>query len=408
MMPRLTILITLFAFLVFACASNPTGKKKERTPVDSTFSFKAISPKEVAYYNEEIKPLYSKYLLTKGFNGSILVAKNGEIVFEDYHGLINFQTKDSITPNTPFHLASISKTFTGMVILRLMEQGKLKLDDNIQKYFPAFPYQGITIKNLLTHRSGLPNYIHLMDERGISEVIKIKNKRGKIVRVRRTVKTIASKQGCINNEDVLQFLIDKKPPVSSRPDQAYNYCNTNFVLLALIVEKITNMPFPKYMKDSVFTPLGMTHSFIFNINEKEKYLPSYKNSRVAYGIEKLDCVYGDKNVYSTVRDMFQWDKALYEGTFVSLKTLNMAFQPYSNERRSTHNYGLAWHLLVYPNETVVYHNGWWHGNNTVFTRLIKDTATLIVLGNRFNKSIYGSKQITTVFTHSIDTAKMEE
>ena len=104
-------------------------------------------------------------ILQKGFNGAILVAKNGQVLFEQYKGYSNFITKDTINEHTPFHLASISKTFTGMAILKLWEEGKVSLDDTLQKYFPQFPYHGITIRMLLSHRSGLPNYLYFMDSR---------------------------------------------------------------------------------------------------------------------------------------------------------------------------------------------------------------------------------------------------
>ena len=212
----------------------------------------------------------------------------------------------------------------------------------------------------------------------------------------------------LSNADVVKYMVANNIRMEGRPDHSFNYCNTNYILLAMIVEKVTGMYFPTYMKDSLFTPLGMTHSFIFNIQDTAKYVPSYEHNNRPFMLEKFDCIYGDKNVYSTVRDMLQWDKSLYAGTFVSKATLEMAFKPYSNERKSMHNYGLGWRLLVKPDETIVYHNGWWHGNNTVFTRLIKDTATLIVLGNKFNRIIYKSKEITSVFSTAADSLHDEE
>ena len=105
--------------------------------------------------------------------------QTGEIVFEDYHGYINLKTKEPITPNSTFHIASVSKTFTAAVILKLMEEGKLTLEDNVEKYLPGFPYNGITIKDLLSHRSGLPKYDHFMDGT-ISTVVMVKNRKGKM------------------------------------------------------------------------------------------------------------------------------------------------------------------------------------------------------------------------------------
>jgi CubicO group peptidase (beta-lactamase class C family) len=152
----------------------------------------------------------------------------------------------------------------------------------------------------------------------------------------------------------------------------------------------------------------MSHTFIFNAKNKDKYLPSYNAQMQPYELEKYDCIYGDKNVYSTARDLLLWDKALTEGTFLSPNTLQMAYEPKSPLTNSYHNYGLGWRMLIKPNEgKLIYHNGWWHGNNTVFTRLITDTATIIILGNRFNKTIYKGKELASIFTGKEDTTTLQ-
>ena len=401
------LMITTFISLLFLSCNSHHAAPPKQTKMDSPYIFPSLSDKSKAYYNDEILDKYTKILLKNNFNGSILVAKNGEIVFEDYKGTYNFKTKEPITETTPFHLASISKTFTAMTILHLYDEGKLSLDDKVNKWVDNFPYDNITIKNLLTHRSGLANYVHFMDETKV-EVTRHRNKNGKMVRTTRVIGHTPRINTLLSNADVVKYMVANNIRMEGRPDHSFNYCNTNYILLAMIVEKVTGMYFPTYMKDSLFTPLGMTHSFIFNIQDTAKYVPSYEHNNRPFMLEKFDCIYGDKNVYSTVRDMLQWDKSLYAGTFVSKATLEMAFKPYSNERKSMHNYGLGWRLLVKPDETIVYHNGWWHGNNTVFTRLIKDTATLIVLGNKFNRIIYKSKEITSVFSTAADSLHDEE
>ncbi|HAK12144.1 MAG TPA: serine hydrolase, partial [Chitinophagaceae bacterium] len=105
-------------------------------------------------------------------------------------------------------------------------------------------------------------------------------------------------------------MAEKKPAIQSRPDTRFQYCNTNYVMLALLVEKITGQSFPQYMKDSVFTPLGMKNSFVFSKADTGRYIPSYMYNNRVYGIERLDCTYGDKNIYSTPREMLIWDKVL--------------------------------------------------------------------------------------------------
>ena len=382
----------LYSFLVIILASAGSCKSSaEKTSFaklqaasspQPDFFFRKLAPEEEAYYAQAARDFYNTHLGKTAFNGAILVAKNGQVLLEDYRGIADFRNGDSITPNTPFHLASISKTFTGMEVLRLWEQGRLTLNDTLQTYFPQLPYKGITVRMLLDHRSGLPNYLYFMDD-------------------------LWDKKQKATNEDVLNVMINSKPPAEALPDHSYHYSNTNFVLLALIVERITHQPFPQFMKDSVFTPLGMNSTFIFSINDTMNYVPTYAGNR-PYPMDHLDCTYGDKNAYSTVRDLLQWDKALYEHTFITRTSLDSAFLPRSNERSSMHNYGLAWHLYFNNRDTVIYHNGKWHGSNTAFTRLVQDTATIIVLGNKFNRAIYQAREMSAIFTGRKDTVDLKE
>lgn len=363
------------AFL-FACKQHEENAMRASAHAAGGFNYRKLSPDETAFYKAAIDRMYDSILKRHNFNGSILVAKNGEILLEDYQGYSNFTNKESITPSTAFHLASVSKTFTGMAIMKLWEDNKLNLDDSLQTFFPGFPYSGITVRMLLSHRSGLPNYVYFMTQDPVWR------------------KKIAT------NNDMLQFMIDKKPALYGYPDRGFHYCNTNFALLALIVEKVSGQTFPEYMKNTIFTPLGMTHTFIFSKKDSADYQPSYQPNNRPFPLEPIDCIYGDKNVYSTVRDMFLWDQAIYNNKVVSQATYAEATKPYSLERPSMHNYGLGWRLMMLPNSKIIYHNGWWHGNNTVFTRLINDTATIIILSNRFNKAIYSGMKIGTVFTNS--------
>ncbi|MBS1731135.1 MAG: beta-lactamase family protein [Bacteroidetes bacterium] len=381
--PILAILIALF---IYSSCKESDGKtaafqKDSLLLHKPDFAFRKLSAKEVAYWNELVDSYYTKNL-APGFNGSILVAKNGDVVFEKYLGYINFETKESITENTPFHLASISKTFTGMAILKMVEEGRLGLDDPITKFFPQLSYKGVTVHMLLDHRSGLPNYLDFMD-------------------------SAWDKKRKATNEDVLQFMIDHKPPIQAPPNRVFHYCNTNFMLLALILEKITAQPYPVFMRDSVFLPLGMKHTYVFSIKDTLSYVPTYLGNK-SFPMDYLDCTYGDKNIYSTVNDLLLWDKSLYQHTFINKPLLDMAFTPQSHEVKTMHNYGLGWRLFNNQNENLIYHNGKWHGSNTVFTRVYEDTATIIILGNKFNRNIYKGKDIANLFTGKKDELNLAE
>jgi CubicO group peptidase (beta-lactamase class C family) len=398
-------LFLVFNFLICACGTSQASKYMD----NPNFTKVGLSVTDKEKLKAEVKAKYELLLGKKGFSGEIVVAKNGEIIFEDYQGYSDFGSKTAMSPETSIHLASISKTFTGMAALKLWEQHKLDLKAPVTKYVPNFPYTEVTIEQLLSHRSGLPDYTVFMESHKYM-MTQVKNKKGRWVKKIQLIKSETPfKQGIYNNQDVLDFMVSKKPAPQSNPDRVFKYCNTNFVLLALIIEKITGQEFPTYMAENIFKPLKMDNTYIFSAKTIDKYTPSYNARKVPYRIEKFDCIYGDKNVYSTARDMLLWDKALTEGKFLAPATLEMAYQPQSPINKYYHNYGLGWRILTKPNEEkLIYHNGWWHGNNTVFTRLINESATIIILGNKFNKSIYKGKEIASVFTGKVDTTSLVE
>lgn len=357
--------IVLFIFLGCSYSSQKSSPPKKAVAYYPSTP-KGLPEEEFQHYNNLAKDHFEKSLVNRGFNGQILIAKNGTVVYEKAVGFADFRTKDSLNSNTPMHIASVSKTFTGMATLHLMEQGKLNLDDTLGKYFPAFPYEGVTIKMLLSHRSGLPNYLDYLSE-------------------------LKAKDTCYSNQDVLNSLYILKPAPLSKPDKRFKYCNTNYVLLSMIIEKITGESFPAYMQREFFTPLQMTHTFVYANQDTLKPTPSFEWTGRYWSPDPFDCTYGDKNVYTTVEDLLKWDQALYGGQLFKKETLDMAYAPYSNEKRSIHNYGLGWRMMIFPNgKKFVYHNGRWHGSNAVFVRFADEDATMIIIGNRYNSNIYNS------------------
>ena len=401
------MLLALTTMILLSCdpGNDTTGKDNVKTAIRSA----GLSAEEKENYRKAIQPMYQSMLLNTGFSGGILLAKNGEIIFEDYQGLYNRSTRQAIDSNSTFHLASISKTFTASAILRLYEQGKLNLNDPIETYIPGFPYKGIRVQLLLNHRSGLPKYEHFMNDMG-TRLVRVKNKRGKWVNKKVYFRDPNRFKGLATNRDVLDYMIRHKIPPVASPDSRYQYCNTNYALLALVIEKVTGISYPDYLKDSLFTPLGMQNSFVFSLRDTGSYVPSYNYRNAPYPLETMDVVYGDKNIYSTVRDLLKWDEALKKGRFVSLRTLqNLAYQPYSHETKGNRNYGLGWHLYFPPNEApVIYHNGWWHGNNTVFKRMVSNDAVVIILGNKFNRNIWAAGKLSSVFSGVTDTTLLED
>ena len=374
----LTFLLTIY--ILKAC-NNSTGNTESNKEIDTAAAhvsnIPTLTKAQLAAYTRVAENFYEKALDRPSFNGSFLVAKNGQIIYEKYHGFFDLKKKDSLTPKSAFHIASISKTFTGMAVLRLWEEGKLQLGDELSKYFPDFPYPGVTVKMLLNHRSGLPNYVHYLD------------------------KYKWDKRQFITNEGVLQSLYTYKPPLQFNVGKRFSYCNTNFALLALIIEKVSGTSYSHYLDSVFFKPLQMNDTYVFSIADTARAMPSYEFNGRRFPTEFLDLVYGDKNIYSTARDLLKWDQACYPSSgFFKQTTLDSAYTPYSFERPGVKNYGLGWRMFVYPNgKKIIYHNGWWHGNNTVMTRLMQDNATIIVLGSKRTNSIYRVKPLFEAFSH---------
>lgn len=328
-------------------------------------SVAAMSKKEKEKYHDAVESFLNASLLKAGFNGGILVAKNGEVVYERYVGYKDMATKDSLTAETPLQIASTSKTFTAAAILKLVQEGRLKLNDSLTVFFPGFPYPGITVKMLLNHRSGLPNYMYYLEPK------------------------LWDKKVFLTNNDVLNTLVSLKPARAFNPNTRFQYCNTNYVLLALIVEKLSGLPYPVYMKNNIFEPLKMNNTFVFTMNDSLRSTPSYNAYGGLWQLDYTDGPYGDKNIYSTPRDLLKWDQAWYAHGFIDKSLVDSAFTPYSNERPSQHNYGLGWRLLMLPNgKKMVYHHGRWHGFNAAFARLTDEKVTIIILGNKYKSSIY--------------------
>ncbi len=376
-----------FAILLTACTHNSSTQPS--IPKDSVIysapAAGSLNPEDFKKYYDAINTFYETTLAKTGFNGAILVAKKGQIIFENYRGYFDLQKKDSLNEHSAFHLASVSKTFTAMATLKLVEQGKLKLDDDVKLFFPNFPYNGITIRMLLSHRSGLPNYLYFMQQLGWD------------------VKQFS------DNTDVLNYLIQYQPPLTHQPGTRFSYCNTNYTLLGLIIEKVSGKSYAEFLQHNFFTPLKMNDTYVFTMADEQKAMPSYDWRGRKEGLTFLDKGFGDKNIYSTARDLLKWDQALYTNQIFTAQTLEEAFTPYSNEKAGIKNYGFGWRMNIYPNgKKIIFHGGWWHGNNTMLMRLVQDSTTIIILGNKYNRNVYDAKKMANIFSNYFETDEVDK
>lgn len=374
-------------FLIFgSCAKEKVKVElrddqlpKNRLPIMKPLA--TAEPKLTASYinvkRAEIDSFYQKNWPNQTANGSFLVAKNGQIIYEKYEGFSNFRDETVITANTPLHIASVSKVLTATAVLKLVNAKRLSLDQKVNTILKSFPYPEVTVRTLLNHRSGLRNYAYFTDRD----------------------KSVWDRHNTLTNTDILTIMATKDIGLEFATDTRFAYCNTNYAMLALIIENITKMSYEESMKKIIFEPLGMKNTYVFDYErDKETAVTSYKGNKVEIGKDYLDAVYGDKNIYSTPRDLLKFDRARSSAQFLSKDLNKQVYQPYSNERKGTKNYGLGIRMINWETgQNFYFHNGWWHGNTSSYITLTKEGVTIIALSNKFTRKTYDVRKLATLF-----------
>lgn len=310
-----------------------------------------------------------KILKKYRFNGSIVISFKGYPIYSNTVGLADFTRKDSLTTNAPFQLASVSKSFTAMSIMILKERGLLNFDDTVKSHIPEFPYDKITIRHLLNHTSGLPNYIYLADK-------------------------YWSKDIDMSNEDMMEMLVKHKQPLYFKPGRRFDYSNTGYAVLALLVERKSGISFGDFVRLNIFEPLGMFHTFTHNpgrlntvaVRVKGYHYPARRGNE--YPSDPVNHVLGDKSIYSTAEDLALYDRAWVSPILVSDSTLKEAYTKSVLNNKREVNYGFGWRFKVVEGKDVVFHNGLWHGFTSTITRFVDSDLTVIVLTNTSSKVGY--------------------
>ncbi|MEO5948289.1 MAG: serine hydrolase domain-containing protein [Chitinophagaceae bacterium] len=314
------------------------------------------------------------------FNGNVLVAENGKTIFQHSFGMADFDSKRPLNDSSVFELASVSKQFTATAILLLKDKGKLKLTDSLRQYFPELPYSNITLGNMLTHTSGLPDYFWLMIEKWDHKKIAF-------------------------NKDVITFLAKEKPPVSFSPGTKWEYSNSAFVLLASIVEKISGQSYKEYMSENIFKPLGMNHTQVYNTRRSLKdtianyaYGYGYSDSLKKYILPDndpdanfvfyMDGIQGDGIINSTTADLLKWDRAIKNHILLKEETQNemLKKQALSDTAKKTY-YGFGISLDSTEFGNIISHSGGWPGYLTYLARNTDKDQTYIVLSNNNSNAV---------------------
>jgi CubicO group peptidase (beta-lactamase class C family) len=387
----MTSKISLHTFLLFTIVLLTVSCSKQEKTEDGVIKINKNGIPVMMPLQEELPKLSSDFINDKKYgvsrffektwsekndNVAFLVAKNGQIIYENYMGFANKRTGEMITKDMPLHIASVSKVLTSTAVLMLIDAKKISLHQKLSTIITNFPYPDVTIQTLLNHRSGMKNYAYFTFENGNWD-----------------------KHKTLTNEDIVTVMVDKEIPLETKTDTRFSYCNTNYAMLALVIEKITGLTYPEAMKEMIFDPLGMSNTFVFEIDtDRDKIAPSYKGNNVEIGIDYLDGIYGDKNIYSTPRDILKFDKARYAPFFLNPDLLKKVYKGYSYESKGTRNYGLGIRLIEWEKgEPFYYHNGWWHGNTSCFINLRKEKVTMIVLSNKYTKKTYQTKKLAALF-----------
>ena len=322
---------------------------------------------------------YMQAAFKTGFNGNVLVAKKGRIIYQQAFGFRNFDTKISLDNQSVFTMCSVSKQFTATAIMLLKEAHKLTLNDTLRQYFPELPYQHITIANMLDHTSGLPDYQLLMVHNWNHNQI-------------------------ANNADLIKMLAAKRPPVFFKPGQKYHYSNTAYVLLASIIEKVSGQSYQDFITDHIFKPLGMRSSAIYAqpndhpaggiadyadgfmySDSLKKYVPAVNVYQL---VRYLAGIYGDAGVSTTTGDLLKWDRSVTHDALLTKKDQEDMLAPRTlidTAGKLYYGYGVE----IGKNElgSFIMHEGIWPGYRTCLTRYVEPDITIIVFSNNESNAI---------------------
>ncbi|WP_299888393.1 serine hydrolase [uncultured Lacinutrix sp.] len=322
----------------------------------------------------KLDTLYSELYQKSSFNGNILVAEKGNIIFEKSYGLRNEDTKEKLNKNSIFELASVSKQFTAMGIVLLQKEGKLSYDDEINKYVPELKdYSGITIKNLLNHTGGLPDYMKL-------------------------AKLNWNKLNIATNDDILKVFEKVKPKILFEPNDKWDYSNTGYMVLATIIERVSNKSFENYLKEKIFKPLQMTNTFVYRRRFQPKKIKNYAQGYIYsdslkrkilpdelgkdFYVVYLDGILGDGMVNSNLQDLLKWDRALYGNNLINDEDRKVIFSSYKTKNNTETDYGFGW--MIDSTKTygkIVSHSGGWAGYISYMERDLDNDKTIIILQN---------------------------
>ncbi|UBZ14968.1 beta-lactamase family protein [Flagellimonas marinaquae] len=337
--------------------------------------------KETKQLTDRLDSLYTELNIYGEFNGNVLIAKNGKEIYCKSFGFSDKEKGISLSPSSIFYLASVSKQFTATTVVLLANKKKLKYSDPITQYLPELSsYHNVTIENLLHHTSGLPDYADLFKKDWES------------------IQTIT-------NEEVIKRLGIQKPELQFAPGEKWQYSNTGYLLLASIIERVSKQTYGAFLEEHIFGPLNMDHTKVLFVHKNKITNPQiakahYDNPDDLEYVQKLDGTYGQAKIYSTVRDLLKWDRALKNNLLVSQKDKESMFTSSLLNSGKETGYGFGWHIKYEePFKKMVNHSGYFPGYLTYLEHHIDHDMTIVILQNNENRT--GKKRLPIVETRNI-------
>jgi len=357
-------------------ASEVHLKSRLAVPFLFALVFSLLSSAQVS--PTQIDAIFAPLKSANAPGAAVLVVRNGQPVFRRGYGVTDLRTLHPIDARTNFRIASFSKQFTAACIMLLVRDGKLHYDDHLTDFFPEFPAYGksITVRNLLNHTSGLPDYEDIL--------------------TRQYPTTPDDQIPQVHNPAVLK-LLEQQTAAKFPAGSKWEYSNSGYVVLALIVEKVSGEPFGQFLHDRVFVPLKMTNTLAYEKGKNEVPHRAYGHTKLGQsekdGWRETDqsstsATLGDGGIYTSIDDLAQWDRALREHTLLSEAEMQPALTPVkptggpATSPEGPVSYGFGWHLEPYRNHKRMSHDGETMGFRTTIQRFPDDNLTIIVLANR--------------------------
>ena len=393
MRPRIVPIILLFMVIAIVGISNHSRKKSKLELIDP------ISVSSSATMEEKLRSIDRRLLALskkKRFNGAILVSKDNKPDLMKTYGYQDFKREKLLTHQSSFRLGSVSKQFTAMAIMILNNQGKLKYDDSVQKYLPSFPYSDVSILHLLTHTSGIADYMNLALKEYFSLFTKIgfyMNQSMVNLFYDGEPSEYKDHYTILTSNDVLNMIGKYRERRLFLAGEKYVYSNTGYVILSLVVEAVSGQTFESFLDKEIFVPLNMENSSFWNLFT----LPGKLSNRVEGTNGKrlndyswMDGVSGDGSVFLSIEDFLKWDKALKNHTLIPRSKFDKALVPFVSSKGDTTFYGFGWSLS--KEGTSISHGGSWLGAVTYIYRKLDTDAMFVLLESSASKYSYAIRK----------------